>query len=85
MPCAASSSRAHQVSRVTENVDARIFIDRTRLETRAAREKRGREPMDPFIEEVLEIEHAIISAHKARADIVITRDYRVEHGAPRDA
>jgi hypothetical protein len=43
-----------------------------------SRKKRGREEMDPFIEEVLKIEHAIISQHKARADIVITRDYDVE-------
>jgi uridine kinase len=61
-----------------DNVDARIFIARTRLETLSARRKRGREPIDPFIEKVLEIEHAIISAHAPRARIVITRDYDVE-------
>jgi uridine kinase len=61
-----------------KNVDTRVFINRNRLETRAAREKRAREQMDPFIERVLEIEHEIISAHKERAAIVITRDYHVE-------
>ncbi len=61
-----------------ENVDTRVFIARNRLETRAAREQRGREPMDPFIERVLEIEHEIIAPHRARANIVITRDYDVE-------
>lgn len=61
-----------------EHVDTRVFIARNRLETMAARKKRGREAMDPFIERVLEIEHEIISAHRARADIVITRDYDVE-------
>lgn len=61
-----------------QNVDTKIFIARNRLETMAAREKRAREAMDPFIEEVLKIEHEIISKHKALADIVITKDYEVE-------
>lgn len=61
-----------------ENVDKRIFIARNRLETMEARRRRGREPIDPFIERVLEIEHEIISAHAPRAAIVITRDYDVE-------
>ncbi|MDF1594611.1 MAG: hypothetical protein P1T08_00750 [Acidimicrobiia bacterium] len=60
------------------NVDTRIFIARNRLETLAARQNRGREAMDPFIEQVLEIEHAIIGPQVERADIVITRDYAVE-------
>lgn len=61
-----------------KNLDLRVFIDRNRLDTRGSRERRAREPMDPFIESVLEREHAIIREHKARADIVITRDYEVE-------
>lgn len=61
-----------------ENVDKKIFIARNRLETMAARQKRGREAMDPFIEDVLKIEHEIISKHRALADIVISRDYDVE-------
>lgn len=61
-----------------ENVDTRVFIARNRLETMEARKKRGREKMDPFIEEVLKIEHEIISKHRERANVVITRDYDVE-------
>jgi uridine kinase len=61
-----------------DHVDTRVFIARNRLETLDSRMKRGREQFDPFIEEVLEIEHAIISQHRARADVVITRDYDVE-------
>ena len=60
------------------NVDKKVFINRNRLETMAARRKRGREAPDPFIEEVLKIEHGIISQHKELADIVISRDYEVE-------
>jgi uridine kinase len=61
-----------------EHVDRRVFIDRNRLETMAHRMKRGREDFDPFIEEVLKKEHEIISQHRPRADVIITRDYDVE-------
>ncbi len=61
-----------------ENVGAKVFIARNRLETMEHRMKRGREEFDPFIEEVLKIEHEIISKHRERADVVITRDYDVE-------
>lgn len=61
-----------------DNVNTRVFIARNRLETMEHRMKRGREDFDPFIERVLEIEHDIISQHRARADVVITRDYEVE-------
>jgi uridine kinase len=60
-----------------DNVDTRVFIARNRLETMEHRQKRGREKFDPFIEEVLEIEHEIISKHIERADVVISRDYEV--------
>lgn len=61
-----------------ENVDTRVFIARNRLETMDARIRRAREPVDPFIEDVLKIEHEIIAAHRSRADVVLDRDYRVE-------
>lgn len=61
-----------------EHVDRRVFIDRNRLETMDHRLKRGREEFDPFIEKVLTTEHEIISQHRSRADVIITRDYNVE-------
>lgn len=61
-----------------KNVDTRIFINRNRLDTLESRKKRGREPMESFIEEVLKIEHEIISEHKKMANIVISKDYEVE-------
>ena len=60
-----------------QNVHARIFIDRTYVDTKAARLQRAREAPDPWIEEILAVEHRIISAHKSRADVIITRDYSV--------
>ncbi len=61
-----------------EHVDRRVFIARNRLETMEHRMKRGREDFDPFIEDVLQTEHEIISQHRGRADVIITRDYDVE-------
>lgn len=61
-----------------QNVDTRVFIARNRLDTMEARARRAREPADPFVEEVLKIEHEIISAHRSRADVVLSRDYEVE-------
>ena len=60
-----------------ESALTHVFIDRSYRETRAHREKRKRDAaeLDPFIDKVLEIEHGIISAHKARAQIVIDGDY----------
>lgn len=62
-----------------ENADWHVFIDRDYARTRAHREKRRRDAseLDPFIDRVLEIEHEIISTHKARAHIVIDDDYSV--------
>jgi len=62
-----------------KNVNTRIFIDRTYLDTKSDREKRARyqAELDEFTENILRIEHEIISAHKARADIIITKEYKV--------
>lgn len=61
-----------------EAADTHIFIARDYHQTLPARKRRAREEFDPFIEEVLEIEHAIIAPHRERAEIVITNDYEVE-------
>ncbi len=55
------------------------FIDRDYTQTRKHREKRNRDAseLDTFIDRVLEIEHGIISAHKAKADIIVNEDYSV--------
>ena len=65
-----------------EGIDAHVFIDRTFEATRAHRVKRMRHAseLDPFIDRVLKIEHEIISAHKARAHIVINSHYEAEEG-----
>ena len=62
-----------------ESADVRVFIDRDWQATRAHREKRSRDAaeLDAFIDRVLAIEHDIISAHKARADLVVADDFSV--------
>lgn len=62
-----------------EAVDTHVFIDRTYEQTRAHRRKRRRDAaeLDPFIEQVLAIEHDIIARHRERAQIVVAADYSV--------
>jgi len=66
-----------------KNVDTKIFIARNRLDTLEHRKKRNRgdEVGDPFIENVLKMEHKIIAGHKQLADFVITKEYEVIHVA----
>jgi len=56
-------------------VDLRVFIDRDYTQTMETRERRGRDRLEPFVTEVLEREHRIISKHKSQADIIIAADY----------
>jgi uridine kinase len=60
-----------------ERIDCRIFIDRDYTITKKSRLERAREEQDDFLEQVLKIEHEIISRHKAKAHIIITKDYEV--------
>lgn len=60
-----------------KNAHQRVFIDRIYLETKSERLERGREEQDEYLEKVLEIEHGIISEHKAKADIIVTHDFDV--------
>jgi uridine kinase len=65
-----------------KNIDTRVFIARNRLETLESREKRGREAIEPFMEQVLEIEHDIIAGHRNLANVIISRDYDVSFVTP---
>ena len=58
-----------------KNIDCRVFIDRDNHDTRADRLKRNREKQDDFLEQILEIEHGIISKHKKLATIIIDKDF----------
>ncbi len=58
-----------------KNVDARVFIDRDVKDTKKDRAKRAREKQDDFLEQILTIEHRIISAQKKEADIIISKGF----------
>jgi uridine kinase len=63
----------------------RVFIDRDYRQTLEARMRRARDKWEPFIQDVLEREHQIISLHRALADVVIPADFggmRLQAGRP---
>jgi uridine kinase len=62
------------------NIDTKVFIDRNRIETLKHRQKRnrGNEVNDPFVEDILKMEHKIIAGHIYLSDFVITKEYEVE-------
>jgi uridine kinase len=51
--------------------DFRVFINRDYRHTLEARKRRARDKWEPFIQEVLEREHQIISQHISLADVVV--------------
>jgi len=51
----------------------RVFIDRTYHDTETARAERAREAQDEYLRAVLQLEHVIISAHRALADVLVDR------------
>lgn len=59
-----------------EGIDCHIFIDRDRNDTRDDRQKRNREKQNEYLENILEIEHHIISRHKEMADIIINKEFK---------
>ena len=59
--------------------DLRVFIDRDYRQTLEARIQRARDKWEPFIQDVLEREHQIISQHKVWADLVVAPGFdRIE-------
>ena len=55
--------------------DYRVFIDRDYRQTLDARKRRARDAFEPFVVDVLEREHQIITQHKALADAIVTPDF----------
>lgn len=60
-----------------QNFDYKIFMERTYKDTMTKREKRSREVYDPFVEQVLEIEHSIIQPLKKMTNLIIKKDYSI--------
>jgi len=60
-----------------KDIDAKVFMLRNYLDTRENRISRARDPITPFVEDVLEIEHSIIKKHKDLASILVDKEYNV--------
>jgi uridine kinase len=60
-----------------DDIDVRVFLEATYEDTAEARRARNRDIDAPFVQQVLQIEHDIIARQRERADICITRDYRI--------
>jgi len=60
-----------------KSADYHVFIDRDYHDTKKDREERGREKIDDFSEQIMKIEDAIISKHKALADVIVNKDFTV--------
>lgn len=61
-----------------KQLDYKIFIERNYQDTIEERKMRSREVYDPFVEQVLEIEHTIVFPLKKLADAVVRKDYSFE-------
>lgn len=61
-----------------EDIDCKVFMLRNYRDTYEARVKRARDPIIPFNEEVLKIEHKIVRQHKEMADILVDNEYGVK-------
>jgi uridine kinase len=55
--------------------DLRVFIARDYRQTLEARKRRARDRWEPFIQDVLEREHQIISRHRALANVVVPAEF----------
>lgn len=65
-----------------EGIDCRIFMQRDYRQTVEQRRARGRDAESAFVEQVLALEHPIIQATGAQAQLVVDLDYRVRPNTP---
>ena len=57
-------------------IDVRVFIEGDYRQTLEARKRRARDTFEPFVEDVLEREHQVISQHKAMADLIVEAGFQ---------
>lgn len=60
-----------------DDIDCKIFMLRNYVDTYEDRVRRARDPIIPFNEEVLKIEHDIVKKHRKLADILVDSQYEV--------
>lgn len=60
-----------------EGWDIGVFLQATWKDTEGRRKARNRDIMDPFVDQVLEIEHRLIAPQAERAHILLDRDFEI--------
>lgn len=60
-----------------DKLDYKLFMSRSYHDTLEKRRQRSRETYDPFVEEVLEVEHQIVAPQRSLADAVVDINYRL--------
>ena len=61
-----------------DNIDCKVFMQRNYNDTYHARVERARDPIIPFNENVLQIEHEIIRKHTSFAHILVDKNYNIK-------
>lgn len=67
-----------------KDVDLRIYIDLTYHDTKKNIGSRGKEVNDEFRIKVLEMEHQSLLALKPKADLIVTKDFKVKEAVKVD-
>ncbi len=62
----------------SKSVDMKVFIDLTYLETKMEQAVRGKEIMNEFRTQVLEMEHRNLVSLKPLANLIVNKNYQVE-------
>lgn len=60
-----------------DGLDIAVFLEATWKDTEGRRKARNRDLDDPFVDQVLDIEHRLIAPQRGRADILLDRDYNI--------
>jgi len=60
-----------------KEIDVKVFMLRTYIDLREEMESKDKDPISPFIESVLEIEHLIIRKHVEKAQLLVDKEYNV--------
>jgi uridine kinase len=60
-----------------DDLDVRVFLEATHLDTAERRRRRNRDVDEPIVDQVLAIEHALIAPQSRLAHIVVDRDFAI--------
>jgi uridine kinase len=58
-----------------DDLDVRVFLEATHVDTADRRRVRNRDIAEPFVDQVLAVEHEIIRRQTERADLLVDREF----------